>query len=48
MSAASWFGVVLSAELLIIALAYGWNRDWPHCGYYVSASVLNAFVVAMG
>lgn len=31
----------------LIGIAYGCCRDWPHCGYYVSAAVLNVFVVLM-
>jgi len=44
---AAWFGIALSVELLVIGIAYACYRDWPHCGYYVSAAVLNIFVVLM-
>lgn len=47
MTTAAWFGIFLSVELLIIGIAYAFQRDWSHCGYYVSASVLNVFVVLM-
>lgn len=46
-SIGKWAATALSVELLGIGIAYAFQRDWPHCGYYVSAAVLNGFVVSM-
>ena len=47
MTYGAWMGLGLSVYLLLVGIAYAFARDWSHCGYYVSAAVLNLFVVMM-
>jgi len=39
-----WFLIV---EYVVLALAYAWQRDWPRCGYFVSAAGISLSVLGM-
>ena len=38
---------LLIVQYVVLAFAYAWQRDWPRCGYFVSAAGISVSVLGM-
>jgi hypothetical protein len=39
---------LLIFQYVLVAGAYGYQRDWPRCGYFLSATGISIAVLCMG
>ena len=45
MTPARWLNLALIGAYLILAVLYGWERDWPKTLYWVGAAILGTGVL---